>query len=191
MSSRSILIAVLGLTLNGCAVYDYDDERYDSRYYGNGGYNVQRYEVYPSYPVYQQGYRYDYPRHDGYSNRYYSNSYDGRHDGRHDRDDRYDHRERYDRHDNDRHDGRKHPRPQPYGAGPSKQGWDGQRQHSRDQVRRERVTKPVASKPRPGKPVQQQVNRSRDRGQEHRQVPRQDKPSLRYGEPADKPRHAH
>lgn len=168
MSSRSILIAVLGLTLNGCAVYDYDDERYDSRYYG-GGYSVQRYEAYPVYPGYSRGYRYDYPRHEGYSTRYY---YQTRHDGRHDRDDH----DRYDRHDRDdrRHEHRGHdqPRPQPGVARPGQRSWDGHRQQGLDQGRRPHMATPAAGR------TTQQVNRGHERKQDHRQ----DRPRSRYGD---------
>lgn len=165
MSSRSILIAVLGLTLNGCAVYDYNDARYESRHYG-GGHSVQRYEVYPVYPVYPQGYRYDYPRHDAYSKRYHSApGYDGRHAGRHERHDRYE------RHDNDRRAGHLRPRTQPYSAGPAKQSWGDARPHNRDQLRRGWAAQPGADYP-----VSRQMGRSREHNQLPRQAPRQDRP---------------
>lgn len=175
MSSRSILIAVLGLTLSGCAVYDYDYDDYDARYYGRGGYSVQRYEVYPSYPVYPRGYRYDYPRYDSYPQRYYGETgHRGRHDGWREQHDRHESRERY-----ERHDGHDHPRPQPYGVGPAKQGW-GARQPVRDQFQRQRAVRPVI-----GQPVAPQVWRGRENGQQWRQ----EQPRLRYGEPGGRSRH--
>ena len=186
MSSRSILIAVLALTLNGCAVYDYDDERYDSRYYA-GGYNVQRYEVYPAYP---QGRRYDYPRHDGYPNRYDYGSHHQGYRADYGRRENYGHHQSYgrhtgyDRHADDRHQGQQqHQRKQSHGARPSQQGWDDQRQHHRDQGRRQQV-----SNPRAGKSVPQQVNRGRDRGQEHKLAPHQGKSRM---QPANLQRHAY
>ncbi|HSC82697.1 MAG TPA: hypothetical protein VLC30_03675 [Pseudomonas sp.] len=169
MSSRSILIAVLGLTLNGCAVYDYEDD-YDSRYYGGNGYSVQRYEAYPAYPVYPQGYRYAYPRHDGYSQRYYYNT---RHADRYERDDRYGHQDWQ----ND-HRGHAQAIPRSNAGRPVQWGSDGHKQHERDRGRRPQIAMPGA-----GKPSLQQVSRGHERSQEHRQGPRQNQSRARHGEP--------
>lgn len=113
MSIRSILLAVFGLTLSGCAVSD--DGRYYGGYYG-GGYSVQHYEVYPAYPVSPRYrvYRYDDDRRgDWHRDRYqerrhhhYAPGYDGRYgwQGKYGRDDRRRHEQR----------GHDHARPVPH-----------------------------------------------------------------------------
>ncbi|WP_263146278.1 hypothetical protein [Pseudomonas sp. RIT-PI-AD] len=50
---RSLILAMLGFSLGGCAVYDYGGYSEPPRYVGS--YGVQRYEVYPA-PVYHYGY---------------------------------------------------------------------------------------------------------------------------------------
>ncbi|WP_147411144.1 hypothetical protein [Pseudomonas cavernicola] len=89
MFCRSMLLAVLSLFVGGCAVYDYDDDRSYPRYYSGGygghnysnGYNVRRYDVYPSPRYYDYGNRrYDSRSHD--VRRYDTRRYDSR---------RYDH----------------------------------------------------------------------------------------------------
>lgn len=153
MSSRSILFAVLGLTLSGCAVSD--DGRYYGGYYGGSSYNVQRYEVYPTYPTYRV-YRYEDDRrynwhHDRYQERrhhHYAPGYDGRygwqgHDRRHDR--------------RDEHRGHEHARPIPnvHGYKPSRH--DDNRYQQREYGRNQAL-----SLPKPGKHYEiQREDRSR------------------------------
>lgn len=89
MSIRAVLCAVLGLSLGGCVAYGYERPYY-RQYAPYSGYNVQRYEVYPSYRVYRY---YDDDRrysdhHDRYQERrhsHYAPGYDGRYDWRNDR----------------------------------------------------------------------------------------------------------
>lgn len=176
MSSRSILIAVLGLTLNGCAVYDYDDDRYDSRYYGDRGYSVQRYEtypVYPAYPVQQRYYRYDAPRHYGYREppRYH---YNGGHDDRRDR-----HHNDHRRHDNDRRHDKPHQARSPANYRPPQSGWNGQRPPDRNHG--QQVSRPSS------RPNQQLLNGGHQRSQ---QAHREQRGDRRYGEPGKGNRHA-
>ncbi|GAC1033502.1 hypothetical protein thsps21_43310 [Pseudomonas sp. No.21] len=137
MSYRTMLIAVLGLSLGGCAVYDYDDDyRGYPRSYGGGGYVVQQPTYYQGTPtyyyrterIYQPRYYpvrpqpYQPPRHD--------RRYDGRNDHRYDRhDDRHDSR-RWDNRNQPRQDWneRRHdytPRLQNWGGNrPPQQGWN-------------------------------------------------------------------
>lgn len=96
MSFRTFFLAVLSLTLGGCAVYDYDNDYYGRRYYSDDDHRVHRY-YYDSprttYHVVDQ--RYD--------DRYYERrDYDRRHDdGR-----KYDGRKDYYKSDKHRYDKR-------------------------------------------------------------------------------------
>jgi hypothetical protein len=86
MSCRSFFLAVLSLTLGGCAVYDYDNDYYDDYRVHRDYYDSPR----PTYRIVEQ--RYD-------DRRYYERrDYDGRKDYYRSDDRRYD--KRY--HDNDR-----------------------------------------------------------------------------------------
>lgn len=129
MFYRSMLVALLGAFLGGCAVYGggYDHGygyRGHDRYYSSSHYQVQRYPVYVA------------PRYYGYDDRRYDRRrYDGhRHDQRrylpapssrqfhHDRrDDR-----RFDRRSDRRHDMRHDQRRRDYRAEQPRKGWGGQ-----------------------------------------------------------------
>ncbi|MDH4871253.1 hypothetical protein [Pseudomonas sp. BN515] len=105
MSYRAFFLAVLSLTLGGCAVYDYDNDYYGRRYYDDGDYPVHRnyYEV-PRRNYYIVDHRDD---DRNYDRRYYDRrDYDGRkdyyksdkrfHDKRfHDNDRKFHHQRRY------------------------------------------------------------------------------------------------
>ncbi|MNF57448.1 hypothetical protein D3C84_389780 [compost metagenome] len=103
MSYRSFFLAVLSLALGGCAVYDYDNDYYGRRYYGDNDYRVHRYDYDPpraNYYIVEK--RYDDRRY--YDRRYYDRRYhDGRKDyyqpNRHRYDKRFDGHDRKFRHD--------------------------------------------------------------------------------------------
>lgn len=133
MSFKSMLLAVLGLSMTGCAVYGDSYDRgyrsYDRGYY-SGSNQVQRYPVYvePRYNSY-----YD-RRHDRYRDdrRYYDNRryVDPRYDARryapappprhYSNDRRHDRRDDYRRHDY------RSPQPRP--------GWDGRNYQPRERT---------------------------------------------------------
>lgn len=121
MSYKSMLIALLGLSLTGCAVYgdsyDHDYRGYD-RHYSSGYHNHRQVQRYPVYVA---------PRYYGYDDR--------RHD-RHRYDDRRHDQRRYapappprysnhDRRPDHRYDGRRDHRGHDYRAAQPRQGWDG------------------------------------------------------------------
>lgn len=117
MIRKSMLVALLGFSLTGCAVYD--DSRYGNRYYERQYYPgtyVERTEVYgaPRFYVYEDrrlDSHYPPPGHHSRPPRHYNPpGYDPRYYGRHDR---------------NRRDYRPAPRP----------GWEGQRHHYQQQQR--------------------------------------------------------
>ncbi|WP_028626315.1 MULTISPECIES: hypothetical protein [Pseudomonas] len=113
MSYRSFFLAVLSLTLGGCAVYDYDNDYYGRRYYDGDDYRVNRYYDTPktTYRVADQRYddrHYERRHYDGrkdyyksdkhrYDKRYYDNDRKYRHDRRY-------HQPRQDNYQERRHD---------------------------------------------------------------------------------------
>ncbi len=101
MFCRSMLLAVVGLFLSGCVVYDYDGYSGYPRYYYRGDYLIHLYDGPPVfYPYYLSDHRrFDRHRHD-------FRRFDHRMDHRFDRrfDDRMDHR--FDRRFDDRMDHR-------------------------------------------------------------------------------------
>lgn len=104
MCYRSFILAVLSLTLGGCAVYDYDNDYYGRRDYGGDDYRVHRYDYDTPRTTYHiVDRRYD-------DRRYYDRrDYDGRKDYYRSDDRRFD--KRY--HDNNRkyrHDPRNYQR---------------------------------------------------------------------------------
>lgn len=72
MSYQAFFLAVLSLTLGGCAVYDYDNDYQGRRYYGGDDYRVHRYYNPPRTNYYIVDKRYD--------DRYYERRYYDRHD---------------------------------------------------------------------------------------------------------------
>lgn len=101
MSFRTFFLAVLSLTLGGCAVYDYDNDYYGRRYYDGDDYRVHRYyhdAPRTTYRIVDQRYDDRYYERRYYDRRDYDRRYyDGRKDYRPDKH-RYD--KRY--YDNDR-----------------------------------------------------------------------------------------
>lgn len=97
MSYRALILAVLSLFLGGCAVYDYDNDYYGRRYYGDDDYRVHRhYYDPPRTNHYYVEKRYDDRHHDrNYDRRY--------HDGRRDH-----YKSDYKRHDRRDYDDRKY-----------------------------------------------------------------------------------
>lgn len=128
MAYRSMLIALLGLSLTGCAVYgDGYGYGYGHHYYSTDYYHVDRYPVYVAPRVYYHGgYRYDGPRY--YDGKRY---YDGRHDQRrylpapraHDYKPERRHQQRFDRGRQEQHL-----------VVPPRQGWDGRHKQLRQQA---------------------------------------------------------
>ena len=120
MSRLALVLAVLAISLSGCAVYGDD--------YYRPGYNVQYYESYPSHRVYyydddRNNYRWHRDRYQDRRHSHYAPGYDGRYQW-HD-----------DRRRNDRHDGyRERDRQRGHGYQPPRQGWE---QRYRDHDRRE------------------------------------------------------
>lgn len=120
MSYRAFLLALLSLTLSGCAVYDYDYDDYRGRYYGGSDYRVYRHYDAPRSDYYiaderRYGTHRYYDKRSKYHNQPYYNPprhkppYQYRHDRRYDDRDhnyRYDRRyqPRYDNYQERRHD---------------------------------------------------------------------------------------
>lgn len=120
MVYKSMLIALLGLFLTGCAVYGGHGHYGYDRYYSTDHHYIERYPVHVAPRIYyRDGYRYD-------GRRYYDGGhrYDGKrgHDGRRER-----HRAPRDYQPNRRHQQRFDRGRQDHRSGQPRQDWQGRR----------------------------------------------------------------